>query len=388
MEGTVYRYFLPMKRALITISFFSIVFLWLGWWIAEGKRIEHVPIGNHFRTNVSVSPSVLTPRVETYFKELFTNTRFSGNVLVAHRGKVIYKQAKGWRSYSQRDSLAMEDVFQLASVSKQFTALSVVLLKQQGLINYTDSVAKYLPDFPYKDITIHHLLSHQTGLQNYMYFAETLAKDRRAFGNKVVLKMLKDNSASLKPYWPAGHRFYYSNTGYAILALLVEEVSGIDFSTFLQKNFFEPAKMNHSYVGAEDIKKNLRAEGHYFNRRRVLPFYQDAVVGDKSIYSSIEDLYRWDRFLNSDKGLKLQELDTAFQFHAKAPNHVRGYGYGWRLWHYPDGRKIEYHTGWYRGYTALFVRIRETDSTIIILSNIVNRNFMRTFHDLVDILYV
>ena len=381
-----------MRAALLVISVILFFIAGVNWWAASlghAVEVKQEPevVEEKFKVDLSVHESEVSDKIETYFSDLFKHTRFSGAVLVSHRGDVVYKDVKGWSSYLEKDTLRFDNVFQLASVSKQFTALAIVLLKQQGKLNYKDSVFQYLKGFPYKNITIHHLLTHQTGLQNYMYFAETLDRSKKQLTNQEVFEIIQKHKNALKPYWSPGRKFYYSNTGYALLASIVEKVSGQSFASFLHENFFYPANMQQTFVGRDSIADSLSTRGHYFSRRQAPFYYQDAVVGDKSIYSCAEDMYRWDRFLKSGNSIELLELDTAFHFHSRVRRNVKGYGYGWRLWHYPDGRKIEYHTGWYRGYTALFVRIRETDSTIIILSNIVNRSFMRSFHNLVDILY-
>lgn len=371
-----------MKKWLILLFALPILFVASSLPVAT----EMVPQADPVRPDTSLQANALSPLVERYFAELTTQTRFNGALLVSHQGQVIFRKAHGFRRIGTGEPLATDDIFQIASVSKQFTALAVALLHQQGKIDYQQPVNTYLPDFPFADMTVHQLLCHRTGLQNYMYFAEHHTDRQTPLSNQAMYRLLVEKPNQLKPYWPAGQGFNYSNTGYAVLALLVEKVSGVGFSEFLHQNFFAPAGMRSTYLLGDSLPSNRLVRGHFPNGSSVPYLYQDNVLGDKSVLSTVDDLFRWDRFLASNQVLDTTLLEAAFRNHSPNRNPARGYGYGWRLWFYPDGRKIEYHTGWYRGYTALFVRIRATNSSIVILSNRVNRSFMRSFHQLVDVL--
>jgi CubicO group peptidase (beta-lactamase class C family) len=171
-----------------------------------------------------------------------------------------------------------------------------------------------------------------------------------------------------------------------MLVLLVERVSGEEFADFMREEFFEPLGMKHTSIGRPQSKDFVLCAGHYHNTRQIAPFYQDEVLGDKSVYSSAEDMFRWDRSFSDEYILNNETLKLAFTDWEPDRNGLHNYGYGWRILHYPNGESFEYHTGWYRGYTSLFVRLRSTNSCIVILSNRVNKSFMVTYHDLVAIL--
>ncbi|MDD5571059.1 MAG: serine hydrolase [Bacteroidales bacterium] len=297
---------------------------------------------------------------------------FNGSILIAENGHVIYKNAYGYARFRTKEKINTQTSFQLASVSKIFTAIAVMMLEEQKKIKYDDDIKKYIRDFPYDGITVRNLLNHRSGLQNYIYVAENYRDRSLGFTNNDIMKMFVDNNIELE--FKPGRRFKYCNTNYAILALLVEKVSKQPYDEFVKKNIFDVLGMNNSFVYNKSkfgSAKNY-ATGYRHMKRgysEEIHDYLDGIVGDKGIYSTVEDLYNFDCALNTDKLVKQSTLKEAF-FPGKnsKKNSFKDYGFGWRL-KFVDGKKIVYHFGWWRGYRTYYLKIFEENLTIISLNN-------------------
>ncbi len=321
-------------------------------------------------------------KLDTFFKKLHKLNGFNGAVLVSQYGKVIYKNAFGYASFGKKDTNTTQTQFQLASVSKQFTAVAIMQLHEKGLINYEDPVYKYIPNFPYdQSITIKSLLSHSSGIPNYVYCLDKIINKKLPLTNTQVVDLF----ARYKPginYHP-NSRFNYNNSNYALLAYIVEKLSGISFREYAKRNLFAPAGMSKSFV-YDPAKPELvsSAATGYTPRRKgfwQVPFdHLDGVVGDKGIYSTVEDLYKWDMALNSEKLVKMSTLHEAFQpAHSFKNLLTKNYGFGWRLQLLDDGTWLTFHTGWWHGFKNYYLHNNRDNSSIIILQNVSNRALAR-----------
>ena len=316
---------------------------------------------------------IIASRFDSLFTGLAHNRGFNGTVLVGIHGNAIYKQAFGYSDLRAKTPLDVRSVFQIASVSKQFTAVAVMMLRERGLIDYDDSVQKFIPGFPYKNITVRQLLAHRSGLPNYMYFAEKYWKNKRLpLTNDGLLGMMERYRPGLE-FLP-DRRYKYSNTGYAVLASIVERVSGLPFDEFLEENIFRPLGMSSTFVFNPANKKTIefQTKGHSKNRRTYPADYLDGVAGDKGIYSTVEDLFLWDQALYTESLVGRITLEEAFIPSSYDMKRDNNYGFGWRIDTLDDGSKVVYHGGWWRGYNSLFIRRLDDHTTIIILSNRVN----------------
>ncbi|MHC1707625.1 MAG: serine hydrolase domain-containing protein [Bacteroidales bacterium] len=333
---------------------------------SEHFNLEPLPEGNLPLTH---SDSLKRGVLEHYFNKLYSRGGFNGNVLVASRGKVIFEGCYGFADHKSKKDLTRETSFQLASVTKQFTAAAILILKERGILSLNDPVEKFIPGFPYKGITIRLLLGHRSGLFNYIYFCDRLVHDKqKPITNDDVLRMI--NIHQPKPYYEPDRTFNYSNTGYIILAAIVEKVSKLSYGDFLKKEIFDPLGMNHSSVITSHEKKNESIAVGYKGGWRIAPMtFLDGVVGDKGVYSSVVDLYKWDRALYTDKILSRSTLQEAFTPYGKPVTSKRNYGYGWRIDRLPDSTKILYHTGWWEGFQTLLARIEKDSTTIVVLKN-------------------
>lgn len=316
-----------------------------------------------------------------YFDFLTQELDFNGCMLFASHGRIVFSSCQGWGNYPDSDSLDIETKFQLASVSKQFTAMIIMQLHEQGKLNYDDPVHKYLPGFPYPEITIRHLLTHSTGLPEYLYFFEKETPLPSCICNDDVVDYLTNNKPPL--YFPPGQQFDYCNTNYCLLASIAEAASGKNFRDYLQDNIFRPVGMHNTFlfVRGDSLPAHSCATGYHYRWEKALTVYQDGVYGDKGIYSTAGDLYRWDQALYTEKLVKAGTLREAFSLHIRE-NERKFYGFGWRLFPLHDGSKIIFHSGWWRGFSTLIVRVPPNDYTLILLSNVVNFNSSGSFRRL------
>ncbi len=276
----------------------------------------------------------------------------------------------GRLNIQNRDTLGVESSFQLASVTKPITAIATLLLVDQGLIKLEDTIQTIFPDFPYKDISIQMLLSHRSGLPNYMYFADSLWLDREhSISNRDVLNLMIEHHP--QRYYPPDRRYNYSNTNYALLALIVEDVSDMAFNLFVKTRIFLPLEMHNSYVynkGTTPLDFN-KVKGYSSGRRIADNTYLNGVVGDKGVYSSVIDLFKLDQALRNGTLVSKGLLSIAFEAQHKDLYDWDNYGLGWRIDAADPENKVVYHTGWWKGFRSYFIRELGSNKTLIVLSN-------------------
>ena len=316
------------------------------------------------------------------------NGNFSGVVLIGQKDSVLYERAYGYANIKESQPITDTTAFQLASVSKQFTAVAILQLYERGKLRLTDSVAKYLPGFPYPDITIHQLLVHRSGLPNYHYLCDRkkMLDDPYFSNQQIVAELIEANAGR---YFLPNRRFQYSNTGYAVLAAVVEAVSGLKFEVYLQRNIFEPLQMSHTftYRAMQSVTYPPRATGYVRRRTPADDNYLDHFLGDKGIYSTANDLMKWDQGLYSGKIINADTLQLAFQPMGRRIRFGTNYGYGWRITTYADTIPIQFHSGWWHGFKTMLVRVPQDTATIVVLRNGSNRDGGLGMTQILDILY-
>jgi CubicO group peptidase (beta-lactamase class C family) len=269
-------------------------------------------------------------------------------------------------------------MFQLASVSKVITATAVLMLHERELLDIEKPLSDYFPDFPYENVRIKDLLNHRSGLPNYIYTLGTeICKPNYKMSNQDMYNCFVSQKAS--PYLKPDKRFNYCNTNYALLALLVEKVSGKTFQNFLREELFNPLGMRNTATILDVNLEGANITRPYDTRWKPIAFdASDYVLGDKSVYSTPYDLYLFSEALYKNKIIKsnTQELAyTAFSREKKLSN----YGYGWRLKNFNDPDKKEvYHNGWWHGYRSSFHRRLKDSLTVVILSNQLNHAAYQT----------
>ncbi|MEH6304938.1 serine hydrolase domain-containing protein [Olivibacter sp. CPCC 100613] len=319
-------------------------------------------------------PKDANKEVDAFMQKLHKKSAFNGNVLVAKKGKIIYENAFGWADYLRKDSLKIRSQFELASVSKPLTATGILLLVQEGKLKLDQQVKAFFPDFPYEGITVRMLLTHRSGLINYVYFTDDLWPDKKkGMTNMDVMKILAERKPA--PYAKPDTRFHYNNSNFMILGAIIEKVSGQSFTVFMQENIFKPAGMKntHVYSKADYEKIPTDVVGHdKVWRRSVVQNFHDGPVGDKGIYSTVEDLFLFDRAMREGRLINQSWQDSAYAPHnTKSIKGVFNYGFGWRT--FEQGKEhVVYHTGWWHGFKNLYVRDLKNDVTIVLLSNMAN----------------
>ncbi|KEO72351.1 serine hydrolase domain-containing protein [Anditalea andensis] len=350
---------------------------------AEEATRQKIDIPSSFNTD---SVRTLNSELDSIFAFLHKKKGFNGTVLLTKYDQVVYKSAFGYADLQRKEPLKTETAFQLASVSKQFTAMAIMILKEQGKLAYDDLVQKFIPEFPYVDITVRQLLTHRSGLSNYTYFSDELWPDRSIpITNDDVINLMVRHQPPV--YFKPDSKFNYSNTGYFLLASIVEKASGIPFPDFLQQHIFDPLEMDHTFTFSTQLPSQDIAVGHTRNRRKRTPDYLDTVLGDKGMYSSVEDLYKWDQALYTEKLVSKATLEEALTgFHANNKKVKEDYGFGWRIKALKNGDPVWYHAGLWHGYNTYLLRNPKDHSTIIILSNVANGS-LKFLNELQDYLY-
>jgi len=302
---------------------------------------------------------------------------FNGGMLVAKNGNIVFEKYSGTAHLPGNDLITATTPLQIASTSKTFTAMAVLKLWQDGKLNIDDELSKYIKNFNYPGVTIRSLLNHRSGLPNYLYFMEDLGWDKNKIAtNEDVLDNLVNRKAELTNIAPPNRHFTYCNTNYALLALLVERVTGIKFPAYLQQTFFGPLQMKNTFVSVATDSSKVIFSYDYRGRPMALN-PSDGVYGDKNIYTSLRDLLTWDRALISNKIFTPETLAQAYTPYSNEKPGIRNYGLGWRMNIYPDGKKMIYHNGWWHGSRAVFIRLLKENATIILISN---KDFHTIYH--------
>jgi CubicO group peptidase (beta-lactamase class C family) len=284
-------------------------------------------------------------------------------LIVIRDGAPVLTRTWGMAQVESKISVDATTNFRLASLTKQFTATAVLMLMEQGELHLDDSLRKYFPELPEfaNAITIRHLLQHTSGIQDYEPLAQVRFPEQVHDSDVLQLLSVTDDT-----YFPPGSHFSYSNSGYAMLALLVEKLSRKSFADFLQNNIFGPLEMHNTVAFQEGISEvRHRALGYTVNEDGVS--YSDqsafsAVLGDGGIYSSLNDLYKWDQSLYDNKLLSAATKELAW---TPGINH---YGFGWWI-DTLDGAKRYHHYGSSSGFRNFIQRFPEHKLTIIVLTN-------------------
>lgn len=299
---------------------------------------------------------------------------FNGAILVAKEGQIVYEKYVGVKDPRVKgmDSISAETPFQIASTGKTMTAAAVLKLWEEGRLSLDDEMTKWFPGFPYPGVTVRSLLNHRSGLPEYLYYMEHGGWNRQlqATNSDVVNAMIqwKPNKAA-----NADRRFQYCNTNFVLLALIVEKVTGESFPSYMQKAFFKPLGMAHTFVINRNEQDQHMLSFQNNNSLWALDF-SDGPYGDKNIYSTPRDLLKWDQAIGAGKVLCQETLDSAYTAYSNEKPGVHNYGLGWRLLFFPEkeNKKVVYHNGHWHGFNTAFSRLPE-EATIIILSNRYNR---------------
>ncbi|HZY80833.1 MAG TPA: serine hydrolase domain-containing protein [Cyclobacteriaceae bacterium] len=322
--------------------------------------------------------SALRPKVDSLFASV---NDFSGVVLLAEEGKTIYHKAFGFNNFDTREPMDTASTFELASVSKQFTSMIIMMLKEEGKLNYDDPLEKYIPGLPYKNITIRHLLTHTSGLPDYQAVMDKYWDKTKVAGNTECIEyLIRYKPAKL---FEPGEKYEYSNTGYMLLASVAEKASGIDFISFARTRIFVPLKMTTTDIRTQEEKTQLRkmAWGHiwvdekgaYVRADSMIQFNYGIWLGNRKgpgrISSTSTDLLKWDQSLYQQRLVKDTTLAEAFKPMKLNSDSLSYYGFGWAIEEHPNLGKVVRHSGGNPGYNTYIIRYIDVNRTIILLCN-------------------
>ncbi|WP_253894820.1 serine hydrolase domain-containing protein [Corallococcus exercitus] len=318
--------------------------------------------------NTRVAPSPDASAVDSLFRDYDGLDRPGASVVVLRDGQVVLRRAYGLAGLEKREPATPDSNYRLASLTKQFTATAILLLVQDGRLRLDDRVVDVLPGFPpsLREVRVQHLLQHTSGIWDYEDFVP--ASQQVQVKDRDVLALL---SRVDRTYFPPGTAVRYSNSGYAVLALLVEQVSGMSFARFLHERVFVPTGMRSTVAHEEGVSQVARrAYGYAVGPDGFVPRDQSptsAVLGDGGIYSSVVDLVAWDRALDSDALLRAETRKQAW-----TPPMLHGtstrYGFGWFV-DDDGGRQRLSHHGETCGFTNAIVKYPEQRLTVIVLTN-------------------
>ncbi len=312
----------------------------------------------------SQKQTTLEAKVDAYVKPFIDIKGFSGTVLVASKGRVVLRKGYGLANYELGIPNTPQTKFHLASVSKSFTAAAIMILVERGSVSVNDPLTKYIPDYPNGDqITIHRLLIHTSGIPNVNSFPDYEEKSKLPQTPATLVEMFKHKPLIMKP----GERYSYSNSNYNVLAFIIEKVSGKSYGDFLRENIFDPLGMKDT---GHDEKAGMlidnRADGYApvgLNDLENAPYLDWTIkTGNGSLYSTVDDLYKWDRALYTEKLLKKDTLKTIFT------SYVDGVGYGWFISRRLNRKTIRM-SGRSPGFQCEIQRYIDDDACVIVLSN-------------------
>jgi len=348
---------------------------------AKSPNVATVPFDA--KALLAYNPKNENKAIDNVMQQLHKTRGFNGNVLVAKHGKIIYEKAIGWADYLHRDSLKIGSQFELASVTKTMTSTAILLLIERGKLKLDDNVKQFFPDFPYDGVTIRLLLTHRSGMMNYVYFTDDLYRanhwdERKGITNAEEMALIAQYKP--RPFNKPDKRFLYNNSNFMVLGSIIEKVTGQSYADFLKENVFKPAGMEHTavYSKAAYTKIPVDVVGHDRGQWRysVAQNFLDGPVGDKGIYSTVGDLYLFDRALRDGRLLKQSSMDSAYVPRNPMLHGHFSYGYGWRIFEAP-GQQVIYHTGWWHGFRHIFLRDIKDDITIVLLTNLSNGSLLK-----------
>jgi CubicO group peptidase (beta-lactamase class C family) len=328
------------------------------------RRIPRLTVGQ------SLPPKARLDAAADWLDGLCTRGLFNGTVLIARRGEILLEKQCGFADLDARVPLSNGSSFGLASVSKQFTAMGIMLLARKGRLAFHDRITRHIPELAhYGEITIEHLLHHTSGVPDYMELAEEHWDAQDGLTMSDLITLLRRGPP---PDFPPGDEFDYSNTGYALLGEIVVRASGTSFQDFMAAEIFRPLGMDDSaafYLPAKECPLRSRVFGlrRTFGRKRLYDLnYLDGIFGDGAIYASAEDLVRWDAALRVGTLMPTEIYAQAYVSGRLNDGETTGYGFGWEV----DPPNVVWHGGEWEGFTSYLRRDLTRQMLLIVLSNL------------------
>ena len=313
-----------------------------------------------------------------YYENIWDNTDMSGGVLVAHGDNILLEKYKGFGRENNQMPINKDTPLHLASISKPITAMAVLKLVEAKKISLEQKVKSIFPNFPYADVTIQHLLTHRSGLPKYEHFLEEneIKPKNKFFTNQEIFDLVAKHKPELARQTDTG--FMYNNFNYAILALIIEKITGKTYPEAMKEMVFTPLKMKNTFV-FEEKHINSASQSFYQRSSRLYPLNEyDLIYGDKNIYTTPRDLFNFSKAMFSKDFLPKELMEKVFEPYSNEKKGVNNYGLGFRLKIFDEGKKQTYHNGWWHGSNTVFIHLRKSKTTIIALSNKYSRKIYGT----------
>lgn len=311
----------------------------------------------------------LKTKIDNLIRTEFNDQNGPGGVfVVTQKGKSLYRKAFGKANLELDVNMTPENVFQIGSMTKQFTAVAILMLEEQGKLNVNDAVSKYSKDYPSGDkITIHHLLTHTSGIKEFTKMKSLSSIAQKEMKPEMVVDFFKNEAVDFAP----GEKFEYNNSGYVLLGYIIEQASGETYENFLKKNIFDKIGMTHTYYATDRQIIPKRAYGyhkkeHGYVNRTVISFSIPFASG--ALMSTVDDMLKWQNALNQNVLLNSTETKKAFQKYPLNNGETFSYGYGWHLKDI-DGTPTREHGGSLFGFKSMGVYIPGEDIYVIGFSN-------------------
>lgn len=316
-----------------------------------------------------VSAQTFETKIDSLIQTEFKDKNGPGGVfMVAKNGKPIYEKAFGKANLELDVNLSAESVFQIGSMTKQFTAIAILMLEEQGKLNVQNPISKYIPDYPAGDkITIHHLLTHTSGIKDFTKMKSLREISNKEMSPKMMVDFFKNEPVDFAP----GEKFEYNNSGYVVLGYLIELVSGVTYEDFIKENIFKKIGMNQSNYATDRQIIPQRAYGYHkkeygYVNKTIINFSVPFSSG--SLMSSVHDMLKWQNALNQYLLLKAENNQKAFNKYKLNSGETFTYGYGWHIKEI-NGTPVREHGGSIFGFKSMGVYIPSEDIYVIGLTN-------------------
>ncbi len=353
-------------KIIIGIVLFGIIIITGGIaWLYKQVKVDHLKVDKQDDIHQKIE------KADIWLNQLQEANKFNGAVLLIKNDSVLHKKVYGYTDYSKQEKLTTQSSFRLGSLSKQFTASGIMILKEKGILSFDDPIIKFLPTLPYYNVTIRHLLNHTSGIPDvYMGYPEKYPEEVKPFlTNSKVVSLLSKHKPELVT--PPNEAYEYSNIGYVLLSAIIESVSGESFETFMHKELFKPLGMKNTRV------RNLLSQTKTFenktssfdvdllgNNSPLKPGLLDGVSGDGAVFSSIDDFIIWNDFWYNNSILSQETIQEAFKQPILNNGEKSNYGFGWLI-----APNAVMHNGSWLGARTQIIRNFSLKNTIVILDS-------------------
>jgi CubicO group peptidase (beta-lactamase class C family) len=311
----------------------------------------------------------LAAEFDKVLKEQFPLNATGATALISSHGKIIYKKAVGMANIELNVPMQTNNIFRIGSLTKQFTAIAILQLVEQGKLNLKDEITRFIPGYPLQreTITIEHLLTHTSGIRDFTSIKDTLQRFKRDLTPAELISYFQNQPMRFAP----GTRYEYSNSNYTLLGFIIEKITGRSYQQYLEANFFQPLGMTSSFYGNDAKIIKSRAAGYTNAGKEIenagsISMTQPYAAG--SILSTVEDLFKWQEAVQSYKLVKKESLEKAFTRYKLTNGKESNYGYGWRFGFIQQSPSIG-HGGLISGFKTMALYLPDEDVFVVVLSN-------------------